>query len=314
MRISNPLLGGSSGNGGNETASYKRLLLRAIAVVAALVVLMGCWFTIDQTEMGNIRRLGTKVYQQPLGPGLHFKFPLIDTPDKLRVTLNTIQIAPFDVSTNDNQVVTLSISYNYTIPANQVNHLLYEVGTAGSGDIHEQAIAVAKDRAGNVFAGQNMVTVNANRTAIQTAIESAVHQRLQTLFGIEPHSLQIASITPSPAFLRSNEAAVNAKNQAVAAENQKRTRQFEADQVVITAKGAADAVIEKARGDAESVRLAAEAEKDRRVAEAKGLTAQIQAFGSAAAYVDWVRASGWKGEVPTYVGGATPIPFLNLNK
>jgi modulator of FtsH protease HflC len=293
---------------------YKHWGIRAAIAFAIFLLLMGCFFTIDQTEMGNIRRLGTKVYSQPLGPGLHFKFPLIDTPDRLRVTLNTIHIDPFDVSTNDNQVVTLSLNYNYTIPANQVNHLLYEVGTAGSGDIHEQAIAVTKDRAGNVFAGQNMVTVNANRTFIQTSIEAAVHQRLQALFGIEPHSLQIASITPSRAFLQSNEAAVNAKNAAVAAENQKRTKQFEADQVVITAKGKADAVVEAARGDAESVRLAAEAEKDRRIAEAKGITAQVQAFGSAAAYVDWVRASTWKGDVPTYVGSGQPIPFLNMAK
>jgi|HubBroStandDraft_1064217.scaffolds.fasta_scaffold20883_3 modulator of FtsH protease HflC len=298
----------------NGLEQYRGWLLRLVVALGVLILLTSTWFTIDQTEMGNIRRLGTKVYDQPLGPGLHFKFPLIDTADKLRVTLNTIHIDPFQVSTNDNQVVTLGINYNYTIPRDRVNHLLYEVGGSGSGDIHDQAVAVVKDRAGNVFAGQNMVTVNQNRTFIQNAIETAVHQRLQSLFGIESHSLQISSITPSEAFLTSNEAAVNAKNAAVAAENQKRTKQFEADQVVITAKGQADAVIERARGDAESVRVRAEAEKDRRIAEAKGISAQVQAFGSATAYVDWVRASAWKGEVPTYVGGGAPIPFLNLSK
>jgi membrane protease subunit HflC len=291
---------------------HKKWIIRAALTLVAVWVFFSSWFVVDQAEMGNIRRLGVRVYDQPLGPGLHFKFPIIDTADRLRVTLNTIHIEPFQVGTNDNQMVTLAINYNYTIPKDKVNHLLYEVGGSGNGDIHEQAIAVAKDRASFVFAGQNMVSVNANRPLIQSAIETAVHQRLQSLFGIEPHSLQIASITPSDAFMRSNEAAVNAKNAAVAAENQKRTKQFEADQVVITAKGAADAVVEKARGDAESVKLGADAEKYRLMAQASGFESQVRAFGSAPAYVDWVRATQWKGDVPTYMSGGAPIPFINV--
>ena len=283
-----------------------------VLALVALLLLNGMWFTIDQTEMGNVRRFGTRVYAQPLSPGLHFKLPLVDAVDTIRVTLNTIHIDPFQVSTVDNQVVTVSENYNYTVPASQVNHLLYEVGGPGSSDIHDQAIAVAKDRTSAVFAGQNMVTVNANRVAIQEAISAAVHQRLRDLFGIEPHSLQIPSIEPSAAFLKSNEDAVNAKNMAVAAENQKRTKQFQADQVVITAKGAADAVVEKARGDAEAIKLTADAEQYRMIAESKGFVAKVNAFGSAAAYNDWWRTTQWKGEVPTYVGAGAPIPFLNM--
>jgi membrane protease subunit HflC len=298
----------------NEFSKYKPWIIRGGAALLVLILFMGCWFTVDQTEMGNIRRFGTRVYEQPLKPGLHFKLPLIDTVDRLRVTLNTIHIDPFDVSTIDNQIVTITINYNYTVPANQVNHLLYEVGGAGSADIHDQAIAVAKDRASAIFAGQNMVTVNANRTQIQSAISTAVHERLQSLFGIEPHSLQLPSIKPSAQFMESNAAAVNAKNAAVAAENQKRTRQFEADQVVITATGAANAIRAKADGDAYAVKVTADAEQYRLIAESKGLIQRVQAFGSATAYNDWIRAQAWKGEVPTYVGAGQPIPFLNIAK
>ena len=293
------------------TIKWNVMVRDAAAAFIPLLVLYGSWFTIDQTEMGNVRRFGTRVYAQPLGPGVHFKLPLIDTVDRIRVTLNTIHIEPFDVSTIDNQVVTITENYNYTIPVSQVNHLLYEVGGPGSADIHDQAVAVAKDRTSAVFAGQNMVSVNANRVAIQTDIEQAVHQRLRDLFGIEPHSLQIPSIQPSAAFLKSNEDAVNAKNAAVAAENQKRTKQFQADQVVITAKGEADAVVEKARGDADAVKLAADAEQYRLIADSKGRSSQIQAFGSAAAYNEWVRAQAWKGQLPGYVVSGAPIPFLN---
>lgn len=293
---------------------YGAIVRDGVLVIIGATFLFGSWFTIDQTDMGNVRRFGQKVYDQPLLPGLHFKFPLIDTVDKLQVTLNTVKIEPFEVSTIDNQVVTITINYNYTIPRNQVNHLLYEVGGMGDDqtNIHAQAIAVAKDRASAVFAGQNMVTVNANRAAIQDAISTSVHERLRTLFGIEPHSLQLPEIKPSLQFLTSNEAAVNAKNAAVAAENTKRTVQFQADQNVIHATGLANAVKAKADGDAYAVKVAADAEQYRLIADSKGITARIAAFGNPAAYIDWIRAQQWKGEVPTYIGAGQPIPFLNM--
>lgn len=282
----------------------------------ALELLFGTWFTIQQTDMGNVRRMGHRLYEQPLGAGLHFKMPFMDTVDTIRVTLNTVVIEPFDVSTIDNQIVTLTVNYNYTIPANEVNHLLYEVGGMGDDnkEIHNQAIAVTKDRASAVFAGQNMVSVNANRAQIQDSIAASVHQKLHELFGLDSHSLQLPMIQPSKAFMDSNIKAVNAKNDAVAAENQKRTIQFQADQQVIAATGAANSVKAKADGDAYSVKVSADAEQYRLTAEAKGQAAQVSAFGSAANYIELVKVQTWKGELPQYMGAGQPIPFLNLAK
>jgi regulator of protease activity HflC (stomatin/prohibitin superfamily) len=303
---------------GNETLNVPLAIRDGIFGLLGLFVILnlvfGSWFIIDQTEMGNVRRFGTRLYDQPLTPGLHFKIPFIDKVDTIRVTLNTVHIDPFQVSTVDNQVVTVTLNYNYTIPRNEVNHLLYEVGGMGDdqANIHNQAIAVAKDRVSAIFAGQNMVNVNANRALIQDQISTAVHQRLQQLFGIEPHSLQIPMIQPSPAFLQSNEAAVKAKNDAVAAENTKRTVQFQADQQVIRATGAANSVKAQADGDAYAVKVKADAEQYRQIAESKGSAARIAAFGSAAMYNDFIRAQQWKGDVPTYVGAGAPIPFVNM--
>jgi regulator of protease activity HflC (stomatin/prohibitin superfamily) len=59
--------------------------LRVGVGVVALLALDHSWFTIDQTELGNVRRFGTVLYprDKPLGPGLHFKMPFIDTADKM---------------------------------------------------------------------------------------------------------------------------------------------------------------------------------------------------------------------------------------
>jgi len=295
-----------------------------ILTFLAIYVASDAWYSVNPTDRANVRRFGVVQYDKPVGAGLHFKLPLIDTVDKIQVSLATLHIPPFDVTTVDNQKVSIEINFNYTIPESKVNHIMYEIGRSGNVDIETQLTPVAKDRVGRVFAVQNMATVNANRLEIQNQIERSISQSAESLFGIEPHSLQIAGIKPSDAFMASNESAVRAKNEAIAAENTKRTRQFEADQVVIKAKGEADASIEAARGRADSVRLEAEANKTKLRLEGEGqalrLEAEIKPLGGADKYIDYLHAramQNWNGQQPQVVSGGgngtnviVPMPSL----
>lgn len=292
-------------------SSFLRKAAWFAAVLLGFSVISGSWFKVEPTERGNVRRFGVVQYDKPLQPGLHFKIPLIDDADKLQVSLTTVHIPPFDVTTVDNQKVTLEINFNYTIPDEKVNHVMYEIGRSGNTDIDSQVVPVVKDRTGRIFSAQNMVTVNASRAAIQTEIEKDVAKTVGDLFGIQPHSLQIAAITPSPAFMASNEEAVKAKNAAVAAENTKKTKQFEADQLVIKAKGDADSAIEAARGRSESMLLEARANKTRQVLEGEGLAsrlaAEIKPFGTPEQYIAYLKAKAqlnWNGQQPQIVAGA----------
>ena len=296
-----------------------------LAVFVLLLVINGCWFKVDQTERGNVRRFGVARYSKPLSPGFHFKFPLVDVVDKVQVSLKTLHIPPFDVTTIDNQKVTLDENFNFTIPDDKVYHVMYEIGRSGNSDIDSQVIPVVKDRSARIFSGQNMANINANRQEIQAKIEREVQEAVRELFGIEPHSLQISGITPSESFMKSNEEAVKAKNAAVAAENTKRTKQFEADQLVIQAKGNADSAIEAARGRSESMLLEARANKEKQILEGEGLesrmAAEIKPFGSAEKYIEFMKAKSallWNGQQPQIVAGSgsatnliVPIPKID---
>lgn len=297
--------------------------------LVAVFVVSGSVFTIDQTELGNVRRFGTVLYppNEPLKPGFHFKIPFIDIVDRVPITLTTLHIPAFDVLTIDNQRVSLDINFNYTIPASHVYHLMYEVGRSGNADIESQVIPVAKDRTARIFASQNMISINTNREAIQQQVEQSVTKAVEDLFGIQAHSLQISSIKPSEAFMRSVDDATIAKNAAIAAENQKRTKQFEADQVVITSKGRADSEIEGARGDAEATRMRAEAKKTQLELEGKGeearLEAEIKPFGSPENYIKYLEAKAklrWNGQQPQIIAGGSaatnlivPLPAPTIN-
>ena len=282
-----------------------------ILFASCFVLAYDCVFVINPTERANVRHLGMVQYVTPLKPGLYFKLPFLDSVDRLQVSLTTLHVPEFDVTTVDNQRVTLSINYNYTIPDEQVNHLLYEVGRTGDVDVESNVIPVVKDKTARIFAVQNMVMVNANREKIQEDVEKEVSTAIKNLFGIQAHSLQIAGITPSPAFMQSNEAAVKAKNDAVAAENQKRTVQYQADQEVIKANGAADAAIQEARGRSQSVLLEADANRQKLVLEGQGqaarLKSEIEPFGSPEKYIEYLRAlatTKWNGQQPQIVTGS----------
>lgn len=314
-----------------------KLVVGAVAAVAIFATLNGCWYTVNQSELANVRRFGSPLYDRshPVGPGLHFKMPWIDTVDTVQISLRTLHIPPFDVLTVDNQKVTLDLNFNYTVDPNQVYHLLYEVGSSGNVDIDEQIMPVVRDRAARVFADENMVTVNANREAIQAKVEKYVSTAAESLFGIHAHSLQIAAITPSPNFMKSIDEATMAKNEAIKAQNVLNTRTFEAQQAAAVAKGKANAAIEEARGVSQSIKLkadadkyrieaAAAAEKDRLTLEGQGQQAnfadQIAAFGSPEKYNQYLTAkamTNWTGSVPQVTTGSgnganliLPLPAL----
>lgn len=224
-----------------------------------LTVIFGSFYTVEQSERAGVRRWGTVTTQTPVGPGLHFKAPIIDSVDFQLISLQTAHVQPFTVGTVDNQRVQLDINISYTVPEGAVFHMLYQVGKAGGGDINTQIDAIVRDRVSRVFSNKNTNYINEQREAIQAEVTKTVHDELNRLFKINIESVQIASITFSDAFNQSNEAAVQAKNVAIREENQKKVIEYQAAQKVITAQGERDQAIAAAEGRNKSAILDAEA-------------------------------------------------------
>jgi regulator of protease activity HflC (stomatin/prohibitin superfamily) len=294
---------------------------------AVFIVLSSTVYIVNPSEMANIRRMGNVVYQEPVSAGPHFKIPLLDTVDVVQVSLTTLHIPPFDVNTVDNQKITLDMNFNFTIPRNKVNHLLYEVGKTGNVDVADSIIPVVKDRAGRVFNKQNTTIISQNREIIQEQVTRAVFSAVSEQFGLQPHSLQIAQIIYSPTFVQSNENAVRAKNDAVAEQNKQVVETAKAQQKVIAAKGLADSAIESATGAAKSAVIRAEADKTKQILDGEGQAArlklEISAFNNSPdLYIRYLQARAqlqWNGQSPQVVGGtgsqqAIVVPVANLGR
>jgi regulator of protease activity HflC (stomatin/prohibitin superfamily) len=304
-----------------QPSASRAVLLRAAGIligIGILLFLLATAFVIVQpTEMAGKRRLGQVVTDQPLGPGLHFKLPVLEQIDKLQVSLDTYRIDRLTVNTIDNQPIAVSVGLTYRIPPGAVLKLLYEIGRAGNFDIHENFDRIIADRTAKVFAQQNTTTISENRERLSGALRALLGTDLGRLYGIEVVDFQIAQITYSESFRASVEAAVKAKNEAVAAENTVNRIRFEAQQVVTRAGGEADARLRLADADRQAAILAAQgrAEAVRLEGESRSGVLRLYAeiLRANPAVIELVKAERWNGVLPaTLLEGTGGVPLINL--
>lgn len=282
-------------------------------------IIQDTFFVVQPTELAGIRRLGKVITPEPLAPGIYFKIPFVDTADTLQVSMSTFQVNDLTVYTIDNQAVTISVSMSYRIPKPAVLKLLYEIGGAGAFGIEENLYPIVSDRIMRIFAKMNTTKISDQRETAGKEIRGLIAQSASELFGLELLDLQISNIKYSKTFEASVEAAVKAKNDAIAAENTVRRVQYEGEQKVVTAKAEADVLITKAEADKKARIFAAEGEARaielQGEARAKALRLQAEAVKGNPELVEIIKAESWKnwnGQLPSTILGST-IPFLNLN-
>ena len=293
------------------------LIVGAAAVLLVALFALDSYFVVEPTEMAGVRRLGQVVTAKPLGPGLHYKLPLIDKVDRLQVSLDTFKLDSLTVNTIDNQPIAVTVGLTYRIPPQAVLPLLYEVGRPGNFDITENFQRIVADRTAKIFAQQNTTRISENRDQIVNALKSLLSNDLGNLYHIEVVDFQIAGILYSDSFRASVEAAVKAKNEAVAAENTVNRIRFEAQQAVERANGEAEAKLKLAAADRQSTILSAQgrAEGIRLEGESRAAVLRMNAeiLKTTPLVVDLAKADRWNGALPlTLLEGTGSVPLLSL--
>jgi regulator of protease activity HflC (stomatin/prohibitin superfamily) len=288
-----------------------------IATLVVLFILSDCYFIVQPTEMAGLRRLGTGLTKEPLPPGFYFKAPFIDKADKLQVSIDTFRIDNLRVYTVDNQSVQISVGVTYRIPRDAVLKLLYEVGRTGNVDINRNIEQIIADRTLRLFAKRNTVKISEEREQIAGDVRAAVSQSVRELFGVEIFDLQIPAIRYSDIFVASVEAAVKAKNDAIAAENTVNRIRYEGEQKVVTARAEAEAQVARAQAQKQAQILGAEGEARsielRTAAEAQGIRVRGDALKENQRVIDLTLAQRWSGQPPqTILGEHGAVPFFNL--
>ncbi|HWK44245.1 MAG TPA: SPFH domain-containing protein [Stellaceae bacterium] len=297
------------------------LLLVALALLA---VVPNAIYTIEPPQLGFTRTFGRvdQAPDQPLTPGVHLKWPLITTVDRIQVSTDTVNPpADLRVLSHDGQVISLGVSLTRKIPAAAVYNLLYNTGAVGNVDIDRNMFAIVADRTLTIFGREDVLNIATERERIIGLMKTVISADLRRLFGIELVDLQITGFRFSPEYEHAVNENTLAKTNAYKAEQILKQKQIEAQQAAAEAKGQADAAIEAARGQSQSRLLNATAEGQATEIQAKAdstaIRLRVEAAGGTDAYAKLMAADTmkkWNGQpAQTILGGGTsPVPFFQV--
>ena len=98
-----------------------------VAVLVAITVIFGSWYTVDQRERGVILRNG-KLVGTAL-PGLGWKIPLIDQVVKISLETQRVHFDKVNSYSRDQQPADLLISVNYRATEDKVDELYAQFGS-----------------------------------------------------------------------------------------------------------------------------------------------------------------------------------------
>lgn len=287
-----------------------------VGLFAVVITIYSSFFVVEPTEMAGVRRFGTVLVAEPIGPGLHFKAPFIDSIDRLQVSIDNFKINDLRVYTVDNQSVEISVGVTYRIPPAAVLNLLYKVGKTGDSGIMSNIQRIIADRTLKIFAKHNTIKISEEREKIAADVRVSVSEAIREQFGMEILDLQIPAVKYSDIFVASVEAAVKAKNDSIAAENTVNRIRYEGEQKVVTARAEAEALVARAQAMKASKVLEAEGEARgielRSAAEAQGIKVRGEALRDNGRIIDLTIAQQWNGQPPQTILGSATVPFFNM--
>lgn len=268
------------------------------AIVKGIVVgvlLIAAWIfwplvSVPAGSVGVVTLFG-KVQPDILLPGLNTINPLA------KVHNVTTQILKHssngDAASKDLQQVHTTITTNYNLVGAAANKLYSEIGMDYETKIFDGAAQETFKAITAQYTAEELIT---KREEVRAKVADLFKQKITSLSDstIRIDDIQITNFQFSSAFNQAIEQKQVAEQQALKAKRDLERIKVEADQARAKAAGEADAAILAAKGQAAAF-------------QAKSQTITPQMLRMAA-------IEKWNGQLPTYMGGNSPLPFLDVAK
>lgn len=235
------------------------------AVVAALVLLMGSVFVVNEGHTAIVLNLG-RVSRVDLGPGLHFKWPLVETARVFDKRLQVLPAEPERYLTSERKDVSVDF---FAVGQIQDARAFYRATGGDESAAVDRLAPIIKDALRNEINARTLQqAVSGDRTAIVKSQLDVINRGAATL-GVRILDLRIKQLD-LPTDSRVIDDVYNrmrAQRQQVAsrlrAEGEEQANEIRAgadrDQQVILAEAERDAQKLRGEGDAEAARIYAEA-------------------------------------------------------
>lgn len=284
-----------------------------VALVIAVIIAAGSWYTVDQTERGVLLRYGAVIGTAQ--PGLGFKVPLMDSVEKVSVKTTTIAWDKMNSYSYDQQPADLKISVTLRAAPEKVADLYAKFGSVQTA-VNQVVSPVVNQQVKVVFGRYTAVRAIQERGQLNSAIKDAITATLKDDPMIIIESVQLENIEFSQTYLHSIEQRMLAEVEVQKLQQNAEREKVQAQITVTQATAKANAVRAEAQANAEATRLNGEAKasniKITGEAEAAAIEARGKALGNNPNLVTLVQAERWNGVLPTTMVPGSSVPFVSI--
>lgn len=288
-----------TGRDGPLFARSGRLIAGGISavVVLLLVIIMNPFYTVVSGTVGLKTDFGS-VAAIPLEPGLHFAVPIYQSIVMVSTQPQTITSGE-TAATHDLQTVQTNIAVTFHIDPVNAAYFWQNFRSFENAGVRVITPAISNDVKA-ITANYDAEQLVTSRDIIDSQIKALIIQSL-TPYHLTVETVNIANFAFSQAYEQAIEQKQVAQQQALQAQYTLQQTKISAQQQVVQAQAAADATIATATGSARATVLHAEAENKANQLINQSLTPAILQLRA---------LSKWTGQMPTYLTGDTPLPFI----
>lgn len=230
----------------------KKTMTKALVILSIIfigLIALACAFVkVDQGERAVILRFGEAI--TTLDPGLHFKIPIVDKAVYFETRIQRFS-SEAKAATFDLQDVNTKIAVNFRVDNTKVLQIYEEMGTQYLQRVVDPAIQEIVKAVTANYRAEELIT---NREEVRRDVETRLQERLQNRY-IFVEAISLTDFSFSESFSQAIEEKVTAEQQKLKAEIDLERIEVEALQVETEAKGRSNAEIERARGQAEAIRI-----------------------------------------------------------
>jgi regulator of protease activity HflC (stomatin/prohibitin superfamily) len=277
----------------------------AIALAIGLTIVFGSWYTIDQTQRGVLLRNGA--FTAVVQPGLHFKWPWIESVAKIDMQTHTFSWAKMNSYSADQQAADLKVSVTLHVAADKVPEMYARFAGDEKAAVERLVSPHVNEKVKVIFGQYTAVRAISQRGQLNADAAKALIDSIayDPVFVIE--SVQIENIDFSPDYLKSVEQRMQAEVEVQRYRQNLEREKVQADIAVTQANGRANSVRAEAQAQADAIRLRGEA-------EATAIRARGAALGDNPRLVDLVQAEKWDGKLPVTMVPGGSVPMIGLTR
>jgi regulator of protease activity HflC (stomatin/prohibitin superfamily) len=278
------------------------ILFGILALIAATVVL-GSWYTVDQTQRAV--RLRNGAFVEVVQPGLHFKWPWIESIAKIDMQTHNFTFEKVNSYSADQQPADLKISVTLHVAPDKVAEMYSRFGGDQQAAISRLVTPHMNQEVKVVFGQYTAARAISARGQLNTDAGKALTDAISydSVFQIE--GVQIEDISFSADYIRSVEARMQAEVAVQQRQQELAQEKIKADIAVTQATGRANSVRTEAQAQADAIKLRGEA-------EAAAIRARAEALGSNPNLVTLTQAERWDGKLPVTMVPGGSVPMLTM--